>query len=411
MLRLIGYKNICRQYKAVRSFSNYPSEWASRASKELKGKNASTLEWKSPEGITLKPLYTANDVDPSKPLDNEEAPGVYPFKRGPYATMYTAKPWTIRQYAGFSSAEESNAFYRKNLAAGQQGLSVAFDLATHRGYDSDHPRVSGDVGMAGVPISSVEDMKILFKDIPLGKVSVSMTMNGAVLPVLAFYIVTAEEMGVSQDQLAGTIQNDILKEFMVRNTYIYPPTPSMRIIQDIFGYTSVHMPRFNSISISGYHMQEAGADSKLELAFTLADGVEYVRAAKEAGLDVDKVAPRLSFFFAIGMNFYMEIAKLRAARMLWAKLMKGMGAQNPKSLLLRTHTQTSGYSLTAQDPYNNVVRTTVEAMAAVMGGTQSLHTNSFDEALGLPTEFSARVARNTQIILQEETQITHVSSH
>jgi len=395
-------RTVSRHHSMVRAMS-YPAEWEKLARKELKNKDPASLEWKSPEGVTLKPLYTGSDSE------SAEAPGVFPFKRGPYATMYTARPWTIRQYAGFSSAEESNAFYKRNLAAGQQGLSVAFDLATHRGYDSDHPRVSGDVGMAGVPISSVEDMKILFKDIPLDKVSVSMTMNGAVLPVLAFYIVTALEMGASHEQLAGTIQNDILKEFMVRNTYIYPPAHSMRIIQDIFGYTSTYMPKFNSISISGYHMQEAGADSKLELAFTLADGVEYVRAAKEAGLDIDKVAPRLSFFFAIGMNFYMEIAKLRAARMLWAKLMAEMGAKNPKSLLLRTHCQTSGYSLTAQDPYNNIVRTTIEAMSAVMGGTQSLHTNSYDEALGLPTDFSARIARNTQLILQEETHITKVA--
>lgn len=384
---------------------SYPSSWVERAQKELKGKEVSSLEKKSPEGITMKPLYTHEDFQPQV----IEAPGVFPYKRGPYATMYTSKPWTIRQYAGFSTAEESNIFYRKNLAAGQQGLSVAFDLATHRGYDSDHPRATGDVGMAGVPISSVEDMKILFKDIPLDKVSVSMTMNGAVLPCMAFYIVTAEEMGVPPEKLAGTIQNDILKEFMVRNTYIYPPEPSIRIIQDIFGYTSEYMPKFNSISISGYHMQEAGADSKLELAFTLADGVEYVKAAKAAGLDIDKVAPRLSFFFAIGMNFYMEVAKLRAARVLWAKLMKDLGCKNPKSMLLRTHCQTSGYSLTAQDPYNNVVRTAIEGMAAVMGGTQSLHTNSFDEALGLPTEFSARIARNTQLILQEETAITQVA--
>jgi methylmalonyl-CoA mutase len=316
----------------------------------------------------------------------------------------------LRQYAGFSTAEESNAFYRKNLAAGQQGLSVAFDLATHRGYDSDHPRVHGDVGMAGVPIDSIEDMKILFDGIPLDKMSVSMTMNGAVLPILAMYIVAAEEQGVKPSQLAGTIQNDILKEFMVRNTFIYPPEPSMRIIQDIFGYTSVHMPKYNSISISGYHMQEAGADAKLELAFTIADGIEYVKAAQSAGLEVDAIAPRLSFFFAIGMNFYMEVAKLRAARTLWSTLMKEkFSPQNPKSLLLRTHCQTSGYSLTEQDPYNNMIRTTVEAMAAVMGGTQSLHTNALDEALGLPTEFSARMARNTQLILQEETGIPRVA--
>jgi methylmalonyl-CoA mutase len=401
-------------------FSTYPEEWTKLASKELKGKDPSILEWHTPEGLVLKPLYTATDA--SKALENnksilgelgenlgDDVPGVFPFKRGPYATMYTAKPWTVRQYAGFSTAKESNKFYKANLAAGQQGLSVAFDLATHRGYDSDHPRVKGDVGMAGVPISSLDDMETLFDDIPLDKVSVSMTMNGAVLPVMAFFIANAENQGVPQSKLTGTIQNDILKEYMVRNTYIYPPTSSMRIIQDIFGYTSKHMPKFNSISISGYHMQEAGADSRLELAFTLADGVEYVRAAQAAGLDIDDVAPRLSFFFAIGMNFYVEIAKLRAARFLWAKLMKEMGAKNPKSLLLRTHSQTSGYSLTEQDPYNNVVRTTIEAMAAVMGGTQSLHTNAFDEALGLPTKFSARVARNTQLILQEETQISQVA--
>lgn len=357
----------------------------------------------------LKPVYGSTDMT-SPPEAPEELPGLYPYRRGPYATMYTAKPWTIRQYAGFSSAEESNAFYKKNLAAGQQGLSVAFDLATHRGYDSDHPRVKGDVGMAGVPISTLDDMKVLFRDIPLDKISVSMTMNGAVLPTLAFFIVAAEENGVSMEKLSGTIQNDILKEFMVRNTYIYPPTPSMRIIQDIFGFTSQHMPKFNSISISGYHMQEAGADSKLELAFTLADGIEYVRAAQAAGLDIDKVAPRLSFFFAIGMNFYMEVAKLRAARVLWARLMnENFKPKNPKSLLLRTHCQTSGYSLTEQDPYNNIVRTTIEAMASVMGGTQSLHTNSFDEAMALPSETSARIARNTQLILQEETHITKVA--
>jgi methylmalonyl-CoA mutase len=342
-------------------------------------------------------------------LAASQLPGVFPYTRGPRATMYTYRPWTIRQYAGFSTAEESNAFYRKNVAAGQQGLSVAFDLATHRGYDSDHPRVEGDVGMAGVAVDTVEDMKVLFDDIPLDKMSVSMTMNGAVLPVLAMYVVAAEEQGVSQDKLAGTIQNDVLKEFMVRNTFIYPPQPSLRIISDIMGYTAQHMPRYNSISISGYHMQEAGADAKLELAFTLADGVEYARCAKQAGLEVDSVAPRLSFFFGIGMNFYMEVAKLRAARTLWAELMRDrLGATNPKSWLLRTHCQTSGWSLTEQDPYNNVVRTAVEGMAAVMGGTQSLHTNSFDEALGLPTEFSARIARNTQLILQEETGITKV---
>lgn len=389
----------------------YPSEWEKLARKEIgHNQGPSTLETKTPEGITLKPLYTKCDLDPTADPEMVDAPGVYPYTRGPYATMFTKKPWTIRQYAGFSTAEESNAFYRKNLAAGQQGLSVAFDLATHRGYDSDHERVRGDVGMAGVPISSVEDMKLLFKDIPLDKISVSMTMNGAVLPVMAFYIVAAEEAGVDQKLLSGTIQNDILKEFMVRNTYIYPPAPSMRIIQDIFAYTSGHMPKFNSISISGYHMQEAGADSKLELAFTIADGIEYVRAAEAAGLDVDRVAPRLSFFFAMGMNFYMEVAKLRAARTIWAKVMKEkFGAKNPKSLLLRTHTQTSGYSLTEQDPYNNIIRTTVEAMSAVMGGAQSLHTNSYDEALGLPTDTSARIARNTQLILQEETGLCSVA--
>lgn len=398
-----------------RKLGSYPGQWSDLVTKELKGKRGpESLEWFTPEGITLKPLYTSEDVSNSAAEighdgDAGDAPGVFPFKRGPYGSMYTSRPWTIRQYAGFSTAEESNRFYKANLAAGQQGLSVAFDLATHRGYDSDHPRVSGDVGMAGVPVSTVEDMKTLFKDIPLDKVSVSMTMNGAVLPVLAFFIVAAEESGVDQAKLTGTIQNDILKEYMVRNTYIYPPQSSIRIIQDIFGYTASHMPKFNSISISGYHMQEAGADSKLELAFTIADGIEYVKAAVAAGLDIDDIAPRLSFFFAIGMNFYMEVAKLRAARVLWAETMKEMGAKNPKSLLLRTHCQTSGYSLTEQDPYNNIIRTTVEAMAAVMGGTQSLHTNSFDEALGLPTEFSAKIARNTQLILQEETQIRNVA--
>lgn len=392
-----------QKYAPCASLSSHEA-WSALAAKELGGsRGPESLEKVTPEGIRLKPVY-------SDEQGKGEYPGVFPYTRGPYATMYTAKPWTIRQYAGFSTAEESNRFYKKNLAAGQQGLSVAFDLATHRGYDSDHERVVGDVGMAGVPISTIEDMKTLFSGIPLDKVSVSMTMNGAVLPVLAFFIVAAEEAGVSQAQLTGTIQNDILKEYMVRNTYIYPPAASMRIIQNIFAYTADHMPRFNSISISGYHMQEAGADSKLELAFTLADGIEYVKAAQAAGLDVDKVAPRLSFFFAIGMNFYMEIAKLRAARRVWAKLMKEkFNAKNPKSLLLRTHCQTSGYSLTEQDPYNNVVRTAVEAMAAVMGGTQSLHTNAFDEALGLPTEFSARIARNTQLILQEETMIPAVA--
>eukprot|EP01039_Chlorochromonas_danica_P002505 gene2505-2743_t len=403
--RQIVSNRLLRSLCQRRALASYDPKWSALVQKELGGaRGPDSLERVTPEGLTLKPVYTAEDVPPSK-----EYPGVFPFTRGPYASMYTAKPWTVRQYAGFSTAEESNAFYKKNLAAGQQGLSVAFDLATHRGYDSDHPRVVGDVGMAGVPISSVEDMKILFKDIPLDKVSVSMTMNGAVLPVLAFFIVTAEEQGVTQAQLTGTIQNDILKEYMVRNTYIYPPAASMKIIQDIFAYTSQRMPKFNSISISGYHMQEAGADSKLELAFTLADGIEYVRAAQAAGLPVDKVAPRLSFFFAIGMNFYIEIAKLRAARRLWAELMKDKFQASGKSLLLRTHCQTSGYSLTEQDPYNNIVRTAIEAMAAVMGGTQSLHTNAFDEALGLPTPFSARIARNTQLILQEETQICAVA--
>jgi methylmalonyl-CoA mutase len=335
-------------------------------------------------------------------------PGFEPFLRGPQATMYAVRPWTIRQYAGFSTAEESNAFYRKALAAGGQGVSVAFDLATHRGYDSDHPRVTGDVGKAGVAIDSVEDMKILFDQIPLDKVSVSMTMNGAVLPVLAGYIVAAEEQGVAQAQLSGTIQNDILKEFMVRNTYIYPPAPSMRIIGDIIGYTAKHCPKFNSISISGYHMQEAGANQALELALTLADGKEYVKTAIATGLDVDEFAGRLSFFWAIGMNFYLEVAKMRAARLLWCRIMQASGAKSPKSLMLRTHSQTSGWSLTEQDPYNNVVRTTIEAMAAVFGGTQSLHTNSFDEAIALPTEFSSRIARNTQLIIQEETHITSV---
>jgi methylmalonyl-CoA mutase len=393
--------------RALSSSAAFPSEWAEKATKELRGKDPSTLNWETAEGITVKPVYTAADLEG---LDAPAPPGCFPFTRGPYATMYAARPWTIRQYAGFSTAEESNAFYRKNVAAGQQGLSVAFDLATHRGYDSDHPRVVGDVGMAGVAVDSVEDMKILFDGIPLEKMSVSMTMNGAVLPVLAMYIVAGEEQGADRAQLAGTIQNDILKEFMVRNTYIYPPRPSLRIIQDIMGYTARHMPKYNSISISGYHMQEAGADAKLELGFTLADGVEYLRCAQAAGLDVDDVAPRLSFFWAIGMNFYMEVAKMRAARELWAEIVRDQfGAKNPKSWLLRTHCQTSGYSLTEQDPMNNVVRTSVEAMAAVMGGTQSLHTNSFDEALGLPTEFSARIARNTQLILQEETGITRVA--
>ncbi|TSE29797.1 Methylmalonyl-CoA mutase [Tepidimonas thermarum] len=381
-------------------------DWRKAAAKSAPGGDVDALIWHTPEGIAVKPLYTAEDLQ-GLPYTNT-LPGFEPFIRGPQATMYTVRPWTIRQYAGFSTAEESNAFYRKALAAGAQGVSVAFDLATHRGYDSDNPRVVGDVGKAGVAIDSVEDMKILFEGIPLDKVSVSMTMNGAVLPVLAGYVVAAEEQGVRQEQLSGTIQNDILKEFMVRNTYIYPPEPSMRIIGDIIEYTSRHMPKFNSISISGYHMQEAGANQALELAFTLADGKEYVKTALAKGLDVDEFAGRLSFFWAIGMNFYLEIAKMRAARLLWCRIMKGFGAKNPKSLMLRTHCQTSGWSLTEQDPYNNIVRTTIEAMAAVFGGTQSLHTNSFDEAIALPTEFSARIARNTQLILQEETHITRV---
>jgi methylmalonyl-CoA mutase len=380
--------------------------WSLAAAKSAPGGDVNALNWVTPDGITVKPLYTAKDTR-EQPYANT-LPGFEPYIRGPQATMYAARPWTIRQYAGFSTAEESNAFYRKGLAAGGQGVSVAFDLATHRGYDSDHPRVTGDVGKAGVAIDSVEDMKILFDGIPLDKVSVSMTMNGAVLPVLAGYVVAAEEQGVAQDKLSGTIQNDILKEFMVRNTYIYPPEPSMRIVGDIIEYTAKKMPKFNSISISGYHMQEAGANQALELAFTLADGKEYVKTALAKGLDVDEFAGRLSFFWAIGMNFYLEIAKMRAARLLWCRIMKGFNAKNPKSLMLRTHCQTSGWSLTEQDPYNNVVRTTIEAMAAVFGGTQSLHTNSFDEAIALPTEFSARIARNTQLIIQEETHITNV---
>ncbi len=380
--------------------------WNKAAAKSAPGGNVEALNWITPDGIAVKPLYTAADTADLAHADT--LPGFEPYLRGPQATMYAVRPWTIRQYAGFSTAEESNAFYRKALAAGGQGVSVAFDLATHRGYDSDHPRVTGDVGKAGVAIDSVEDMKILFDQIPLDKVSVSMTMNGAVLPVLAGYVVAAEEQGVSQDKLSGTIQNDILKEFMVRNTYIYPPAPSMRIIGDIIGYTAKNMPKFNSISISGYHMQEAGANQALELAFTLADGTEYVKTAIASGMNVDEFAGRLSFFWAIGMNFYLEVAKMRAARLLWCRIMKGFDAKVPKSLMLRTHCQTSGWSLTEQDPYNNVVRTTIEAMAAVFGGTQSLHTNSFDEAIALPTEFSSRIARNTQLIIQEETHITNV---
>ncbi len=380
--------------------------WRKLAEKELKGKSPDSLNWQTLEGITVKPLYTAADTAGLPQM--QEVPGVAPFTRGVRATMYAGRPWTIRQYAGFSTAEESNAFYRKALAAGQQGVSVAFDLATHRGYDSDHPRVVGDVGKAGVAIDSVEDMKILFDGIPLEKVSVSMTMNGAVIPILANFIVTGEEQGVDRKLLSGTIQNDILKEFMVRNTYIYPPEPSMRIIADIIEYTSNEMPKFNSISISGYHMQEAGANLVQELAFTLADGREYVRAAIARGMNVDDFAGRLSFFFAIGMNFFMEAAKLRAARLLWHRIMSEFNPQKPGSLMLRTHCQTSGVSLQEQDPYNNVIRTAYEAMAAALGGTQSLHTNALDEAIALPTEFSARIARNTQLILQEETGITHV---
>jgi len=379
--------------------------WRERLKAET-GKTIEDLLWETPEKINIKPLYSAADLDGLDHLDT--MPGLPPYLRGPYPSMYITQPWTIRQYAGFSTAQASNAFYRRNLAAGQKGLSVAFDLATHRGYDSDHPRVLGDVGMAGVSIDSIMDMRTLFDGIPLDKMSVSMTMNGAVLPVMALYIVAAEEQGVKPEQLAGTIQNDILKEFMVRNTYIYPPKPSMRIISDIFGYTSKTMPRFNSISISGYHMQEAGATADLELAYTLADGVEYARAGMKAGLGIDKFAPRLSFFWAIGMNFFMEIAKMRAARLLWAKLIKQFDPQNPKSMSLRTHSQTSGWSLTAQDVYNNVIRTCIEAMASTQGHTQSLHTNALDEALALPTDFSARISRNTQLFLQQESGTTKV---
>jgi len=380
-------------------------DWTQIAEKDLRGRPLDALDWQTPEGIEVKPLYTAADLEG---LETDTLPGFAPFVRGPRATMYANRPWTIRQYAGFSTAEESNKFYRDNLAAGQKGLSVAFDLATHRGYDSDHPRVVGDVGKAGVAIDTVEDMKILFNGIPLDEMSVSMTMNGAVLPVLAGYIVAAEEQGVPLEKLSGTIQNDILKEFMVRNTYIYPPEPSMRIVADIIEFTAQNMPRFNSISISGYHMQEAGATAVQELAFTLADGLEYVRAASSKGLDVDKFAPRLSFFFAIGMNFFMEVAKLRAARLLWSELMSQFEPKDPRSSMLRTHCQTSGVSLTEKDPYNNVMRTTIEAMAAVLGGTQSLHTNALDEAIALPTPFSARIARNTQLVIAEETGITNV---
>ncbi len=385
---------------------NSMEEWQKHADAELKNRSVDDLERQLPEGFAQKALYTAADL---AELELQPSlPGFFPYTRGPYATMYANRPWTIRQYAGFSTAQESNAFYRRNLAAGQKGLSVAFDLATHRGYDSDHERVVGDVGKAGVAIDSIEDMKVLFDQIPLDKMSVSMTMNGAVIPIMAMFIAAGQEQGVQTEQLSGTIQNDILKEFMVRNTFIYPPAPSMRIVGDIIEYTSKFMPRFNSISISGYHMHEAGADAVQELAFTLADGLEYVKQAISRGLDVDAFAPRLSFFFGIGMNFFMEIAKLRAARTLWAQNMKQFSPKNPRSLMLRTHCQTSGWSLTEQDPYNNVVRTTIEAMAAVLGGTQSLHTNSFDEAIALPTDFSARIARNTQLILAEESNITSV---
>lgn len=407
------FKRFARQYSSFEKSDSIPvdrlpKDWLKAAEKQLKGSPVESIFTKLPEGFIQQPIYTQTDLPQSIQNESSSA-GIFPYTRGPYATMYTGKPWTIRQYAGFSTAEESNKFYRQALKMGQAGLSVAFDLATHRGYDSDHPRVSGDVGMAGVAIDSVEDMKILFDGIPLDKMSVSMTMNGAVLPILAMYIIAAEEQGVKQAQLTGTIQNDILKEFMVRNTYIYPPEPSMRIIGDIMRYTSENMPKFNSISISGYHMQEAGANSLLEMAFTIADGLEYVRCGINAGCDVDSIAPRFSFFWAIGMNFYTEIAKMRAARKLWAKLVKEkFNPKNQNSLLLRTHCQTSGYSLTEQQPYNNVIRTTIEAMAAVMGGTQSLHTNSFDEAIGLPTEFSSRIARNTQLIIQEETGICGV---
>jgi len=382
-------------------------KWVDLATKQMKGKSPDSLNWKSPEGIVTRPLYTAEEIEGMEHVNT--LPGLPPYVRGPMASMYAGRPWTIRQYAGFSTAKESNAFYRRNLAAGQKGLSVAFDLATHRGYDSDHPRVTGDIGKAGVAVDSVEDMKILFDRIPLDEMTVSMTMNGAVLPVLAGYIVAAEEQGVKQEQLAGTIQNDILKEYLTRNTYIYPPEPSMRIVSDIIGYCSQNMPKYNTISISGYHMMEAGADSVQQCAFTLADGVEYARAAVGAGLDIDTFAPRLSFFFGVGMNFFMEIAMLRAARYLWHRLITPFNPKNPKSTMLRTHVQTSGWSLTAQDPYNNIIRTTLEALAAALGGTQSLHTNSFDEAVGLPTDFSARIARNTQIIIQEESQICHVA--
>ena len=401
MSRLPDFSNIAFNADASIDIDNQKQDW-----QEAITQNNDRQSRETPEGLSLKRLYTEEDIKDLPHLDGY--PGIPPYIRGPYATMYVNKPWTVRQYAGFSTAEASNAFYRRNLKAGQKGLSVAFDLATHRGYDSDHPRVAGDVGMAGVAIDSIYDMRMLFDGIPLDEMSVSMTMNGAVLPIMALYITAAEEQGVGPEKLAGTIQNDILKEFMVRNTYIYPPRPSMRIISDIFAYTSAHMPKFNSISISGYHMQEAGATADLELAYTLADGVEYVRAGMDAGLDIDTFAPRMSFFWAIGMDFFMEIAKMRAGRLLWSQLMQGLGAKNPKSLALRTHCQTSGWSLTAQDIYNNITRTCVEAMAATQGHTQSLHTNSFDEALALPTDFSARIARNTQLLLQMESRTTNV---
>ena len=378
-------------------------KWAGLASKQLKGKPLEDLEWMTPEGINVKPLYTAEDLEGMEHLNT--FPGFAPYVRGPMATMYVGRPWTVRQYAGFATAKESNAFYRRNLAGGQTGLSVAFDLATHRGYDSDHPRVVGDIGKAGVAVDTIEDMKILFDQIPLDKVTVSMTMNGAVLPVMAGYIVAAEEQGVKQEELGGTIQNDILKEYLTRNTYIYPPEPSMRIVSDIIGYCSKHMPKYNTVSISGYHMMEAGADSVLQTAFTLADGLEYVRAALSAGLDIDTFAPRLSFFFGVGMNFFMEIAMLRAARFLWHEIISRFNPKDTKSAMLRTHVQTSGWSLTEQDPYNNIIRTTIECLAAALGGTQSMHTNSFDEAVGLPTDLSARIARNTQLVVQHESQI------
>ncbi len=388
--------------------SEHPQKqkWIELATKQLKGKSPDSLNWMTPEGILVKPLYTAEDLEAMEHVNTY--PGMAPFVRGPMTTMYAGRPWTIRQYAGFSTARESNEFYRKNLAAGQKGLSVAFDLATHRGYDSDHPRVVGDIGKAGVAVDSVEDMKILFDQIPLDDMSVSMTMNGAVLPILAGYIVAAEEQGVPQEKLTGTIQNDILKEYLTRNTYIYPPAPSMRIVSDIIAYCSKNMPKYNTVSISGYHMMEAGANSVLQTAFTLADGLEYVKAALATGMDIDTFAPRLSFFFGIGMNFFMDIAMLRAARFLWHELIKPFNPKNVQSLMLRTHCQTSGWSLTMQDPYNNIIRTTLECLSAALGGTQSLHTNSFDEAVGLPTEFSARISRNTQIIVQEESQICHV---